>query len=131
MMNRTVLVMAIGISFLLVIPAVAIRTVNATAATGLEGAYWSGTFFGSPAPTWPTCPAGFPASNAAPISPPGGVPSGTPPTVTETDPNINFGSSTNFYWDETYPPAGVPSGSPGFPGGFAVTQGGYGVAAAS
>ena len=115
-MQRKILVMAIGISFLLVLPAAVIRPTTATAApTGLYGAYWLNSFFGSPAPTWPTCPT---ASTPVPAAP-AGSPSGHPPTVTETDPNINFGSTTGFYWDE----------SP--PGGFAVTQGGYGVALSS
>jgi len=125
-MDRKILVVAIGISFLLVIPVMSITVVNAAVATGLEGAYWQGSFFGTPAPTWPTCPPGFPASNAAPIPPPAGVPSSTPPTVTETDPMINFGSTTGFYWDES-----TSTSTPGNPGGFAVTQGGYGIAGLS
>ena len=117
-MQRKILVMAIGISLLFILPALVVRPMTATATaapTGLYGAYWLGTFFGSPAPTWPTCPTESTPVPAAPA----GVPSSTPPTVTETDPNINFGSTTGFYWDE----------SP--PGGFAVTQGGYGIASAS
>jgi len=111
--------MAIGISLLFSVPAVAIRSTDATAAGGLYAAYWKGSFFGSPAPTFPACP-----DSSTPVpSPPAGIPSSTPPTVTETDPNINFGAPTGFYWMESN-----STSTPGFPGGFAVTQGGYGVA---
>jgi len=94
-MNRKILVMAVGISFLLALPALAVRPVAATAATGLDAAFWKGTFFGSPMVSWPGC--------TAETSPPAGVPSSTPPTATETDPNIAHGASTGFYWDETSP----------------------------
>jgi hypothetical protein len=131
-MNRKILVMAIGISFLLALPALVIRPTNATEVptTGLDAAYWKGSYFGiTSLPTWPGCPA-----SALP-GPPAGTPSGTPPTATETDPKINFGSTTGFYWDESYAIGTNPSsdiaGPPGNPGGFAVTDGGYGVALSS
>jgi hypothetical protein len=114
--------MAIGISFLLVVPAALVRPTSATAVTGLYGAYWKGTWFGSPAPPYPGCPS---ATYPVP-SPPAGTPSSTPPTVTEIDPTIYFGGATGWHWDESNSTA-----TPGYPGGFAVTQGGYGVAAAS
>ena len=112
-------------SLLLIFPALAISSVHATAVNGLYAAYWKGSFFGSPAPTWPNCP-----SSSTPVPPPpAGVPSSTPPTVTEVDPAINFGAQSGFYWDESYPATTPPT--PGYPGGFAVTQGGYGIATAS
>ncbi len=121
-MKTTSLAIAIALSFLFLLPAAVERPTTAAVARGLDGAYWLGSFFGSPAPTWPNCP-----TSSTPIPPaPAGSPSSIPPTVTETDPNINFGSTTGFYWDES-----SPTGVPGNPGGFAVTQGGYGVAAAS
>lgn len=127
-MKTKTLATALVASLLLIFPVLAVVPVHAVAVTGLYAAYWDGSFFGSPAPTWPTCPT---ASTPVP-SPPGGVPSSTPPTVTETDPNINFGSSTGFYWDESYAVSGPPTpGPPGNPGGFAVTQGGYGIAISS
>lgn len=87
---------------------------------GLEAAFWKGTFFGSPLPTWPTY--------QGETSPPAGTPSLTPPTVTEIDPNIAFDISTTSQWDESEQvwPVPVPP-IPGNPGGFAVTEGGYGV----
>jgi len=124
-MDRKILVTAILFSLLLLLPAMVIRptTVSATAVPGLYGAYWLGSFFGSPAPTWPYCPTDSTPVPAAPA----GVPSSTPPTAHEIDPNINFGSSTDFYWDESYAVGTSFSadiaGSPGNPGGFAV--GGY------
>jgi hypothetical protein len=101
---------------------------TSAASTGLYAAYWLGTFFGSPAPAWPNCPTN--ASTPVPPSPAGSA-TITPPTVTETDPNINFGSTTGFYWVESYPSTPTTPPSPGYPGGFAVTQGGYGTALSS
>jgi len=95
-MNRKILVMVVGISFLFVLPALAVRPVAATApASGLDAAFWKGTFFGSPMASWPSC--------TSESSPPAGVPSSTPPTATKIDPNIAHGASTGFYWDETSP----------------------------
>ena len=115
------------IALLFLLPAFAISPAVAHAAAvspnGLYGEYWKGSFFGSPAPTWPTCP-----TDSTPVpNPPAGVPSSTAPTAWEIDPVINFGSTTNFYWDESYA-AGTPyssdiAGPPGNPGGFAVTDG--------
>jgi hypothetical protein len=131
MINRKHLAIAIGVSLLFVLPALVIRPLTATAAvaptTGLYGAYWQGSFFGSPAPTWPNCPS---ASTPVPAAP-AGAPSKTAPTAAEIDPNINFGSTTGFYWDESYTSPSTTPPTPGYPGGFAVTNGGYGVAASS
>ena len=115
-MNRRILVMAVGISFLFVFTSLAVRPSNATAASGLDAAFWKGTFFGSPMATWPSC---TPES-----SPPAGVPSSTPPTATEIDPNIAHGVSTGFYWDETSPGFNV-SGIQFYDTAFTVEWTGY------
>jgi hypothetical protein len=130
-MNRKILVTAIGISLLFVLPALVVRPMTATATavptTGLYAAYWKGTFFGSPAPAWPACPTESTPIPAAPA----GTPSSVPPTVTETDAKINFGSTTGFYWDESYTSPATSPPTPGYPGGFAVTQNGYNIASLS
>ena len=115
-MNRKILVMAVGISFLLVLPALAVRPVTATASTGLYAAFWKGTFFGSPMASWPSC--------TSESSPPAGVPSSTPPTATEIDPSIAHGVSTGFYWDETSPGFNV-SGVQFYDTAFSVEWTGY------
>jgi hypothetical protein len=94
-MQRKLLVIAVGISFLFLFSTVAARSVNATAVSGLDAAFWKGTFFGSPMAVWPGC--------TDESSPPAGTPSSTPPTATEIDPNIAHGAATGFYWDETSP----------------------------
>jgi hypothetical protein len=102
MMNRRILVMAIGISLLLVLPATAIRPTNATAASGLYAAFWKSSFYGSPLPSPAYSATGCVSETAWPA----GTPSSTPPTATEIDPNIAHGASTGFYWMESPPGSG-------------------------
>ena len=124
LMKSRTLAVAVAISLLFLVPAVAARPASAAVASGLYGAYWKNSFFGTPTGvTWPGC--------AIPPSSPAGVSSGVPPTATEIDPTINFGSTTGFLWDESSPAGAVPSSSspPGSPGGFEV--GSYGEALSS
>jgi PA14 domain len=121
-MKQKILFVAVLMSLLLVVPVLAARPASSTAVSGLYGAYWKDSFFGSPVATWPGC--------TEELTPPAGTPSSTPPSATEIDPNINFGSTTGFYWVESSP-AVNPATAAGDPGGFAVTPGGYGTALSS
>jgi len=119
-MTRGAILVAVGISFLFVFSAMAARPAAAAAASGLYGAYWKDSFFGSSVPAWPGC--------VDEESPPAGVPSSTPPTATEIDANIGFGTQTGFYWVESSPAVNPPTAA-GAPGGFAV--GSYNLASSS
>ncbi len=119
-MTRSAIFVAVGISFLFVFSAMAARPAAATAAGGLYGAYWKNSFFGSSVPAWPGC--------ISESSPPAGAPSSTPPTATEIDAKIGFGTQTGFYWVESSP-AVNPATAAGAPGGFAV--GSYNLASTS
>jgi hypothetical protein len=102
-MKQKTLVMVAVVSLLFVLPVLAVTPAAAAAPSGLYAAFWKGTFFGSPMAAWPAC--------TTETTPPAGLPSSTPPTATEIDPNIAHGASTGFYWVESTTGSGPGTGT--------------------
>lgn len=89
------LAVSVGICFLLILPALAVRPVAATATDGLYAAFWKGTFFGAalPSPSYSStgCVSKTETATASPS---------IAPTATMVDPNIAHGAPS-FSWMET------------------------------
>ena len=102
-MNRKSVLAAVAISMLFATPALAALPVGAPPTSGLYASFWKGTFFGSPMAAWPAC--------TTETSPPAGIPSSTPPTASEIDPNVAHGASTGFYWVESTTASGPGTGT--------------------
>jgi hypothetical protein len=103
MMRSKAIFAIFGLALLMAMPA---ASYAAPATHGLDAAFWNQSFFGSTLATWPSC--------TTETAPPAGTPSLTPPTATETDPNIAHGASVNFYWDESANGGGFMVGGTSF-----------------
>jgi len=99
-MNAKLLATAVGILLLFALPVMVIRPVAAAPSSGLVGAFWYSSYFGSALPA-PSYPGGCVSESSNPAG--SDTYASTGPTATEIDPNIAHGTSTGFEWMENSP----------------------------